>query len=156
MMKFPINLRLLTAVVLLFAGLTLLSCTAQVTECPKSLKVVINDGSHHLSWESVDDATDYRIYRRISGSSDFKFVTDTKATDYTDLPSVSGSYDYQVTAIGPNGESAAAVFLASTAPEEPVSLSAPQITYIMNTLHDRGFNVETDALTVEEAVGEIL
>ena len=39
---------------------------------------------------------------------------------------------------------------------EDLGLSAPQITYIMNTLHERGFNVGTDALTVEEAVGEIL
>lgn len=39
---------------------------------------------------------------------------------------------------------------------EDLGLSAPQITYIMNTLRESGFDVETDALTVEEALAEIL
>ena len=39
---------------------------------------------------------------------------------------------------------------------EDLGLSAPQITYIMNTLRDYGLDVKTDALTVEEAAEEIL
>lgn len=39
---------------------------------------------------------------------------------------------------------------------EELGLSAPQITYIMNTLRESGFDVETDALTVEEAAEEIM
>ncbi len=39
---------------------------------------------------------------------------------------------------------------------EDLGLSAPQITYIMNTLRDYGMDVHTDALTVEEAAAEIL
>lgn len=39
---------------------------------------------------------------------------------------------------------------------EDLGLSAPQITYIMNTLREYGMNVKTDALTVEEAAEEIL
>lgn len=39
---------------------------------------------------------------------------------------------------------------------ENLGLSAPQITYIMNTLRDYGMDVRTDALTVEEAAAEIL
>jgi energy-coupling factor transport system ATP-binding protein len=39
---------------------------------------------------------------------------------------------------------------------EDLGLSAPQITYIMNTLHEKGIDVETDALTVEDAAAEIL
>lgn len=39
---------------------------------------------------------------------------------------------------------------------EDLGLSAPQITYIMNTLRDYGMDVKTDALTVEEAAAEIL
>ena len=39
---------------------------------------------------------------------------------------------------------------------EELGLSAPQITYIMNLLRDKGLDVKTDALTVEEAAGEIL
>lgn len=39
---------------------------------------------------------------------------------------------------------------------EELGLSAPQITYIMNLLRDQGLDVKTDALTVEEAAGEIL
>ena len=39
---------------------------------------------------------------------------------------------------------------------ENLGLSAPQITYIMNTLRESGMDVETDALTVEEAAAEIM
>lgn len=39
---------------------------------------------------------------------------------------------------------------------EEIGLAAPQITYIMQALKDRGLSVSTDALTVEEAAREIL
>lgn len=38
---------------------------------------------------------------------------------------------------------------------ESVGLAAPRVTYIMNALKDRGFPVETDAGTIEEAAAEI-
>ena len=39
---------------------------------------------------------------------------------------------------------------------EPVGLAAPQITYIMHALYDRGLKVDTDVTTVEEAKVSIL
>ncbi len=38
---------------------------------------------------------------------------------------------------------------------EKVGLAAPQVTYIMNALADKGFHVSTDATTIEEATEEI-
>lgn len=38
---------------------------------------------------------------------------------------------------------------------ESVGLAAPQVTYIMNALKDKGFPVNTDAITIEEAAREI-
>ena len=38
---------------------------------------------------------------------------------------------------------------------EKVGLAAPQVTYIMNALADKGFDVGTDATTIEEATEEI-
>ena len=38
---------------------------------------------------------------------------------------------------------------------EKVGLAAPQVTYIMNALADKGFGVGTDATTIEEATEEI-
>ena len=38
---------------------------------------------------------------------------------------------------------------------EKVGLAAPQVTYIMNALADKGFGVGTDATTIEEAAEEI-
>ncbi len=38
---------------------------------------------------------------------------------------------------------------------EKVGLAAPQVTYIMNALADKGFGVSTDATTIEEATEEI-
>lgn len=39
---------------------------------------------------------------------------------------------------------------------EEIGLAAPQVTYIMQTLRDKGLAVRTDAITVEEAAEEIL
>lgn len=39
---------------------------------------------------------------------------------------------------------------------EKIHLAAPQVTYIMNALRERGFPVSTDATTVEEAKNEII
>lgn len=38
---------------------------------------------------------------------------------------------------------------------EKIGLAAPQVTYIMNALSEKGFGVETDATTIEEAAEEI-
>ena len=140
MMKFLINRCVFIAACLILIGLTLSGCSAQVTECPESLQVVVNDkNSVLLSWGPVDNAIGYRVYRRISGSPDFKFVTDTEAAYYTDSQPEPGSYDYQVTALGPHGESAGTIFLAADVPAESVSLSSPEITSV--TRLDIGTNV---------------
>ena len=39
---------------------------------------------------------------------------------------------------------------------ESVGLAAPQVTYIMHTLKDRGFDADENATTIEEAREEIL
>jgi energy-coupling factor transport system ATP-binding protein len=39
---------------------------------------------------------------------------------------------------------------------ESLGLAAPQITYIMKLLKEKGLDVSTDALTVEEAAAEIM
>lgn len=39
---------------------------------------------------------------------------------------------------------------------EEVGLAAPQVTYIMHKLRDRGFDVDISATTISEAAGEIL
>lgn len=39
---------------------------------------------------------------------------------------------------------------------EAVGLAAPQVTYVMHDLKDRGFNVSPDATTIEEAADEIM
>ena len=39
---------------------------------------------------------------------------------------------------------------------EEVGLAAPQVTYIMQELRERGLDVNTDAITVEEARDGIL
>lgn len=39
---------------------------------------------------------------------------------------------------------------------EAVGLAAPQVTYVMHDLKDRGFNVSPDATTIEDAADEIM
>ena len=38
---------------------------------------------------------------------------------------------------------------------EKIGLAAPQLTYIMNDLKANGFDVDTDAITMEEAVATV-
>ena len=39
---------------------------------------------------------------------------------------------------------------------EQMHLAAPQVTYVMNALKDKGYRVNTDATTIDEAKEEIL
>ena len=39
---------------------------------------------------------------------------------------------------------------------EEIGLSAPQVTYVMHALKEKGFAVETDAITIEEAAADIV
>ena len=39
---------------------------------------------------------------------------------------------------------------------EEIGLSAPQVTYVMHALKEKGFDVETDAITIEEAAADIV
>ncbi|MBO5335913.1 MAG: energy-coupling factor transporter ATPase [Lachnospiraceae bacterium] len=39
---------------------------------------------------------------------------------------------------------------------EQVGLAAPQVTYIMHALHEKGLDVKVDATTIEEAAGDIV
>lgn len=38
---------------------------------------------------------------------------------------------------------------------ESVGLAAPQLTYILNDLKEKGFDVDTDAITMEDAVATV-
>ena len=39
---------------------------------------------------------------------------------------------------------------------EKIGLAAPQVTYLMYALKEKGFDVNTDVITIEEARAEIL
>ena len=39
---------------------------------------------------------------------------------------------------------------------EEVGLAAPQVTYILNALQEKGLPVDTSATTINEAAGEIM
>ena len=39
---------------------------------------------------------------------------------------------------------------------EEIGLSAPQVTYVMHALKERGWKIDTSAITVEEAKKEII
>ena len=131
MMKFPIK-SCIIAVCVLIIVLSLSACSTQVTASPNDLQVTANsEGRLALSWDAVADTSGYRVYRRVSGSSDFKFVADTTETAYIDEPPQTGQgYDYQVTALGTHGESAGTVFLSAAAKTESTPLSLPEITSV--------------------------
>ncbi len=132
MMRFRIKRFVFAVICFAFLGLPLSGCGSSVTENPASLQVSANDGEGLcLSWDSVNDAIGYRVYRRKSGDPDFKFITDTEKTSYIDYPPEPGfSYDYQVSALGVYGESSGTVFLSAGVNEKEIPLSSPEITSV--------------------------
>jgi rhamnogalacturonan endolyase len=78
------------------------------TAAPDTLTITNIDSfsanpSVSLSWNSVADATAYRVYRQ-SGTDSFGQVTETSATNFTDTGVTLGnSYSYKVSALNANG-----------------------------------------------------
>ena len=69
-------------------------------------------GKPVISWEAVEDAVSYRLYRSARASSGYKQIAELAERSYTDETASAGkSYYYKVVAVSPEGEGAYSSYL---------------------------------------------
>ncbi len=72
---------------------------ADYTIAAPTLKITTSAGKPQISWNAVDGATKYYIYRSTDGGKTYKYVTYTSSTSYTDSKATVGTkYSYKVVA----------------------------------------------------------
>lgn len=95
---------------------------------PANLQVSATTSQVNLSWTDSYGATSYRVYRSITSGSGYALTGTSVSASYAD-PSVTNgtTYFYEVSAIGPNGESAPSTEASATPmalPAAPTGLTA--------------------------------
>ena len=89
---------------------------------PTNLSASANGSNVNLSWNTVNDATSYNVYR------DSSLLESTTANAFTDTALADGTYLYEVSAVDDAGESTSKASVSATvnnaAPAAPTNLSA--------------------------------
>ena len=89
---------------------------------PTNLSASANGSNVNLSWNTVNDATSYNVYR------DSSLLESTTANAFTDTALADGTYLYEVSAVDDAGESTSKASISATvnnaAPAAPTNLSA--------------------------------
>lgn len=85
------------------AVLCLFGCENRYPD-PRGLSVTAQGEKVALSWQAVDSAIDYRLFRKKGSDSDFKFLADLTQTEYTDSSvKIGEEYQYKLQAVYKNG-----------------------------------------------------
>ena len=89
---------------------------------PTNLTASANGSNVNLSWDTVDDATSYNVYR------DSSLIASPTTNAFTDTALADGTYLYEVSAVDDAGESTSKASVSATvnnaAPAAPTNLSA--------------------------------
>ena len=89
---------------------------------PTNLSASVNADSVNLSWDEVNDATGYKVYR------DSSLIASPTTNAFTDTTLADGTYLYEVSAVDDAGESTSKASVSATvnnlAPSAPTNLSA--------------------------------
>jgi len=79
--------------------------------------IALSSSSIKLSWSSVSDATEYRVYRSTSSYGTYTQVGYTGSTSYTNTGLSSGTtYYYEISAYNDNGEGPRSSYVSATTP----------------------------------------
>lgn len=117
---------------------------AQIPLAPTNFNAVSGDGLVKLTWQIVNDATNYNIYR------DNILIQTQSARNYTDTDVINGvTYNYQVSAINSAGESEKSVSIQAT-PQKTVVI--PPINLI-STAQDTSVELEWDHIDESSVSG---
>ena len=118
----------------LVISVSVLSACAQAVSPPENVSAVLKDGCIEVTWEASYDAECYRLYRKSSQITDFKYICDVAECKYTDQSIDGGeTYTYKIEAIGENGASEAAlsgevtVSDGSKSEQNAVTVNVPEI-----------------------------
>jgi Domain of unknown function (DUF4082)/Bacterial Ig-like domain len=111
----------LTGAVLLVLAATMIAepRAASLPDAPAGLTAIALDGAVSLSWQPVDGASEYVVYRGTS-LADIERVTPVghASTTFTDQSAANGGrYYYAVRAVSPEGQSAVGAQLAEARPQ---------------------------------------
>jgi len=81
-----------------------------IPSSPENLKAVATQESVYLTWKEPpeDWVTGYKVYRKIEGEKDFKFIAETPIPSFIDKEAPLTKRNYRVTALGPSREGAPA------------------------------------------------
>ena len=89
---------------------------------PSRLTATVNGDSVALSWDTVSDATSYKVYR------DGSLLGSVSSNSFNDSGLNDGTYTYEVSSVGDNGESASTASVSATVytslPNAPTNLTA--------------------------------
>ena len=115
---------------------------------PTNLSASVNADSVNLSWDTVDDANSYNVYR------DSGLIASPTSNAFTDTALADGTYLYEVSAVDDAGESTSKASVSATvnnaAPTAPTNLSASvngsNVNLTWNTVDDAtSYNVYRDS-----------
>ena len=89
---------------------------------PTNLTATVSGDSVALSWDTIGDATSYKVYR------DGSLLGSVSSNSFTDSGLADGTYFYEVTAVNTNGESTSKASVSATVytalPNAPTNLKA--------------------------------
>ncbi|WP_370741245.1 Kelch repeat-containing protein, partial [Longirhabdus pacifica] len=101
----------------------------QKPQAPTGLQTVAGDGEVELNWNSVNDATSYKVKRSETQGGSYVEIATTTAASYTDTSVSNGTtYYYVVTAVNAAGESGASSESTATPQGTTQNPLKPQIT----------------------------
>ena len=108
--------------------------TGNVLSSPTGLNAQVNGSSVYVTWQSVNNATSYNIYRSSNANTSYTKIGTSSSTSYTDNNPLSGYNYYKVSAVNSNGESTQSNYVYCEYSENsgPTTLSAPTNVRVAN------------------------
>ena len=115
---------------------------------PTNLSASVNGSNVNLSWDAVNDATSYNVYR------DSSLIASPTANAFTDTALADGTYLYEVSALDAAGESTSKASVSATVNNEPpaaptnltATVNADSVNLSWNTVDDAtSYNIYRDS-----------
>ena len=107
-------------------------------DAPTNLTAIVDGDSVDLSWDTVNDATSYKVYR------DSSLIASPTTNAFTDTALADGTYLYEVSAVDGAGESTSKASVSATVNNEPptaptnlsAAVNADSVNLTWNTVND--------------------
>ena len=103
---------------------------ATVPSAPTGVSATVSGSLIYVSWNSVSNATSYRVYRGTSASGSYSLIGSPTSTNFYDSNPLTGYNYYKVTAVNSAGESSYSTYAycnysgGATVPSAPTGVTA--------------------------------